>query len=302
MDVVTGAFGYTGRVITQRLLEAGRAVRTLTAHPDPPNPFGRQIGVAPLAFDDPSALVRSLRGADVLYNTYWVRFGRAPVSFDQAVENTRVLMEAAQAAAVRRVVHLSITNASSDSHLAYFRGKARAEDVVVGSSRSYAIIRPTVLFGDGDVLINNIAWLVRRLPVFAISGSGRYRVRPVHVDDVAAIAVDAGQNDENVVIDAVGPETYSFEALVRLIARVVRRRPLIVHMPRQIVLGLARIIGVAVHDVLITADELEGLMEGLVTTDGPPTGRLRLSEWLARHKSDVGQVYASEMDRHYRER
>jgi NADH dehydrogenase len=300
MDVVTGAFGYTGRVIAQRLLEAGRDVRTLTAHPDRLNPFGRHIGVAPLAFDDPSALVESLRGADVLYNTYWVRFGRAPVSFDQAVENTRVLMEAAQAAAVRRVVHLSITNASSDSHLAYFRGKSLAEDMVVESSTSYAIIRPTVLFGDGDVLINNIAWLVRRLPVFAISGSGQYRVRPVHVDDVATMAVDAGQNDENVVIDAVGPETYSFEELVRLIARVVRRRLLIVHMPREVVLSLARIIGAAVHDVLVTADELDGLMAGLVSTEGPPTGRVRLSEWLAHHESEVGQVYASEMARHYR--
>jgi uncharacterized protein YbjT (DUF2867 family) len=158
MDVVTGAFGYTGRFITRRLLDAGHEVRTLTGHPGRRDCFDGEVDVARYAFDDPSALVASLRGSDVLYNTYWVRFPRRGTSFDQAVANTRTLVRAAEEAGVRRVAHISITNPSKGSPLAYFRGKALAEEIVVGSALSHAIIRPTVLFGGDDVLINNIAW------------------------------------------------------------------------------------------------------------------------------------------------
>jgi uncharacterized protein YbjT (DUF2867 family) len=299
MDAVTGAFGYTGRFITARLVRSGAAVRTLTGHPDRPNPFGGRVEVAPLAFDDRSALVSSLRGVDVLYNTYWVRFERGPVTFDRAVRNTACLVEAAAEAGVRRIVHISITNPTS-SALGYFRGKALAERAVTGSSLSHAIVRPTVLFGGGDVLINNIAWLVRRVPVFAVAGSGSYPIRPVHVDDVAALAVDAGHQDEDLVVDAVGPETYAFEALVRLIARAVGRRPRIVHVGSGVTLMFATVLGTLVRDVVLTEDELRGLMDGLVATDGPSTGARRVSDWLARHADEVGRVYASELSRHYR--
>lgn len=299
MDAVTGAFGYTGRFITQRLLHSGGVVRTLTGHPDRPDPFGGDVEVAPLAFDDRPTLVASLRGVDVLYNTYWVRFERGAVTFELAVRNTQLLVEAAEAAGVRRIVHISITNPTS-SALGYFRGKALAEQVVAESSLSHAIIRPTVLFGGGDILINNIAWLLRRLPVFAVAGSGWYRIRPVHVDDVAALAIAAGHREEDLVVDAVGPENYAFEALVRLIAQAVGRRPRIVHVPPSVARAFAKVLGTLVHDVLLTDAELRGLMDGLVTTQGPATGRQRLSEWLAQHADDLGRVYASELNRHYR--
>jgi uncharacterized protein YbjT (DUF2867 family) len=210
MDVVTGAFGYTGRFITQRLLQSACVVRTLTDHPGRPNPFGERVDLAPLAFDDRRTLVASLHGVEVLYNTYWIRFARGDVTFDRAVRNTRYLVEAAVEAGARGIVHLSIANPAS-STLPYFTGKARAEQLVVESSLRYGIVRPTVLFGGGDVLINNIAWLLRGLPVFAIAGSGAYRIRPVHVDDVAAIATAAGRRNDSVVLDAIGPETYTFE-------------------------------------------------------------------------------------------
>jgi uncharacterized protein YbjT (DUF2867 family) len=299
MDVVTGAFGYAGRFITQRLLQSESVVRTLTNHPDRPNPFGEQVEVVPLAFDDRRGLVASLRGGNVLYNTYWIRFARGDVTFDRAVRNTRHLVEAAVEAGVRRIVHLSIANPESSS-LPYFTGKARAEQLVVESSVPYGIVRPTVLFGGGGVLINNIAWLLRRLPVFAIAGSGAYRIRPVHVDDVAAIAVAAGRRDDSVVLDAVGPETYTFEELVGLIAATVGRRPVMLHVPPWVALALATVLGLLVRDVLVTGDELAGLMAELVVTDDPATGTVRLSEWLAEHAGDVGREYASELARHYR--
>jgi uncharacterized protein YbjT (DUF2867 family) len=298
MDVVTGAFGYTGRFITQRLLQSASVVRSLTNHPDRPNPFGPRVELAPLAFDDRRALVASLRDVGVLYNTYWIRFERGDVTFDRAVRNTRHLVEAAVEAGARGIVHLSIANPAS-STLPYFTGKVRAEQLVVESSLRYGVVRPTVLFGGGDVLINNIAWLLRRLPVFAIAGSGTYRIRPVHVDDVAAIAVAAGRRDDSVVLDAVGPETYTFDELVGLIAATVGRRPVMVHVPPWVALALATAVGLFVRDMLVTGDELAGLVAELVATDGPATGTVRLSEWLADHAGDVGREYASELARHY---
>lgn len=300
MDAVTGAFSYTGRSITRRLLEAGREVRTLTGHASRPDPFGGKVSVLPYAFDDAAALATGLRGAEVLYNTYWVRFPYRGVAFDQALRNTRALLQGAEEAGVRRVVHISITNPSRDSALAYFRGKALAEEAVVRSGMSHAIIRPTVIFGEGDVLINNIAWLARRLPLFGVPGTGTYRVRPVFVGDVADLAVDAGGRADNSVTDAVGPETYTFEGLVRLVARAVGRRPRLVHLPPTLLIGLVKVLGLALGDVLLTVDELRGLMAGLVATEGPPTGATRLSEWLDEHAGDIGRVYASELARHYR--
>lgn len=171
-DVVTGAFGFTGRYIAHRLLAMGKRIRTLVSHPHRPNPFGDRVEVGPLNFGDHSALMESLRGAVTLYNTYWVRFPFGQVNFEKAVENTKTLLKAAKDAGVQRIVHISVANPSNDSPFAYYRGKNLAEKAVIGSGLFYAIIRPTLIFGIGDILINNIAYLLRRFPVFAIPGSG----------------------------------------------------------------------------------------------------------------------------------
>jgi len=300
LDVVTGAFSYTGKYITQRLLSTGKKVRTLTGHPNRPNPFGEQVTVSPFSFDDPAELTKSLRGATTLYNTYWVRFSHGRVTFDQAVENTKVLIKSAREAGVRRIVHVSITNASEDSPLPYFRGKGLLENAIIHSGLSYAIIRPTVIFGAEDILINNIAWLLRRFPVFAVPGSGDYRVQPVFVEDVAEIAVNVAHRDEDAIVDAVGPDTYTFDELVRLIADKIRSKARIVHLSPALALFLSRMAGYLVKDVMLTRDEVEGLMANLLVSDGPPTGQRRLSDWLDENAGSVGAKYASELSRHYR--
>jgi uncharacterized protein YbjT (DUF2867 family) len=300
VDVVTGAFGYTGRYITGRLLESGRSVRTLTGHPNRPNPFGDRVGVAPFDFEDRRRLVEYLRGATTLYNTYWVRFPHGSVTFERAVANSETLIGAARDAGVRRIVHVSITNPSKDSPFEYFRGKSRVEEMIRGSGLGYSIVRPTVIFGREDILINNIAYILRRLPVFGIPGSGSYRLRPVAVEDVAEICVRSGLGDSDEVIDAVGPETFTFEELVRLIARAIGRRTRLVHVPPAAALAAATAIGRLVGDVVVTKGELGGLMTELVTTEGPATGTRSLTEWLAQNAAVVGKRYASEVTRHYR--
>ncbi len=300
VDVVTGAFSYTGKYIAQRLLAQGRLVRTLTGHTNRVSPFGVKVDAFPFNFDRPSELVRSLQGVTTLYNTYWVRFTHGSITFDEAVENTQKLIRAAVEAGVKRFVHVSITNPHVDSPLPYFKGKGLLEQVLMNSKLSYAIIRPTVIFGDEDILINNIAWLLRHFPLFVIPGDGEYRLQPISADDMADLAVAAGQRRENEIVDAVGPEIYTFETLVKLIAQTVRSRSLIVHLPPKTALLLSQFIGRFVKDVVLTQEEVDGLMSNLLVVDGPPTGRTRLSDWLREHAATVGKQYASELARHYR--
>jgi NADH dehydrogenase len=300
MNVVTGAFGYTGKYIARRLLGMGERVRTLTGHPDRPDPLRGRIEVARLAYDNPAELTRALDGASTLYNTYWVRFERGSVTFERAVQNTLTLFRAAVEAGVSRIVHLSITNPSPDSPLPYFRGKAILERALTDLGLSYAIIRPTVIFGREDILMNNITWLLRRFPIFAIPGDGQYRVQPVYVEDVAEIAVTAGHQTADVIVDAAGPETFTYEALVRLIASAMGCKARIIRIPVTMALALSRMLGLILRDVVLTREEINGLMAGLLVSQGPPTGRTRISEWLKKSADTFGTRYASELDRHYR--
>ena len=300
VNVITGAFSYTGKYITRRLLAMGKEVRTLTGHPNNPNPFGEAVKVFPFDFDQPQQLVKHLQGATTLYNTYWIRFAHGSMTFDKAVEQTKILIQAAEEAGVQRIVHVSITNPAETSRLPYFRGKAILEQAIRASTLSYAIIRPTVIYGDEDILINNIAWLLRHFPVFPLFGSGQYRLQPIYVGDMADLVVHAGQHNENQVIDAVGPEIFTFEELVRLIAKKLHRRVIITHVRPQLAFSMAKLIEPVVGDVLITQDEVAGLMADLLISQHPPTGHTRLSNWLDEHVNTVGKRYASELNRHYR--
>ncbi len=297
LHVVTGAFGYSGRRIVERSIRAGHRVRTLTGSPRRDQPFGERIDVHPFSFDRPAQLERSLAGAAVLYNTYWVRFDGAEHGYDRAVANTRVLFAAAVAAGVGRVVHVSITNPSETSALGYFRGKAVLERDLRRSGLSHSILRPAVLFGGEDILINNIAWALRRLPLFGVFGDGRYRLRPIHVDDFAALAVAEGAGRTNRTFDAVGPESFTYRELVGELARALGLRRLIVPVPPAIGHFAARLLGTLVRDIVLTRDEIAGLMQGLLATDAPATGTIRLSEWAREHAATLGRSHASELGR-----
>jgi uncharacterized protein YbjT (DUF2867 family) len=300
VDVVTGAFSFTGRAITEELLDRGRKVRTLTRLDAPSDPLATRIERAELQFRDEKALCRALEGVDTLFNTYWVRFAHGATTFGRAVENTRVLLRAANAAGARRVVHVSVTNPSPASPLPYFRGKAEVERDVTGSGLSYAIVRPTLVFGPRDILVNNIAWGLRRSPVFPIAGDGSYRVQPIAVEDTATICADAAVGEENVVLDAAGPETISYDELVRLVAAAVGSKARIVHWPAGLVLALARATGSVRRDVLLTAEELAGLRANLLVSDLPPLGRASFSSWVAANGETLGRGYVSELARNFR--
>jgi nucleoside-diphosphate-sugar epimerase len=284
--------------MARRLLDRGHEVVTLTNSPRRPNPFGNSVNVFPYNFSDPEALEKSLRGVDALINTYWVRFDNPPhFTFAHALANTKVLLDAARRAHVKRIVHISITKPDRRSDLPYFRGKAELEDYVKRTGISYAILRPAVLFGKEDILINNIAWGLRRLPLFGIYGDGRYRLQPIYVDDLAEAAVSriTGETDET--INAIGPETFYYRDMVEMIAREVGSRALIVTMPTILAYQGVRLLGWAVGDVINTRDEVRGLMQERLYVDSPPLGSRKLSDWVHAERQKIGRHYASELQR-----
>ena len=296
---VTGSYSYSGKYITRRLLAQGDEVITLTGHPNRPDPFGGKVKAFPLDFDVAS-MARSLAGVDTLYNTYWIRFDHGTNTQARAVENTRKLVEAAVAAGVRRILHISITNPSSDSPLPYFHGKALNEQAVKDSGLSYAILRPTVLFGAEDILINNIAYLLRRFPLFALPGDGSYRLQPIFVDDLAGLALEAGALHENLIWDAVGPDIFSFKEMTEAIGSAIgHSRPLLT-VPAGLALAASRVISAFVGDVVLTKDEVDGLMAGLLVSTQAPRAKTHLADWLTANQDQVGKQYASEIKRHYR--
>jgi uncharacterized protein YbjT (DUF2867 family) len=299
-SVVTGAFGYIGKYIAAHLLQQGEEVRTITTHPDKPNPFGDSVRAFSYDFGEPERLAAHLTGADVLFNTYWIRFEYGGATFQQAIQNTETLFQCARQAGIRKIVHISVTNAAPDSTLPYYAGKGQQEQALVHSALAYSIIRPTLVFGKEDILVNNIAWLVRKFPVFPIFGDGNYHLQPVFVEDLAQIAVSAAQDDESTVLDATGPEDFQFRQFVHLIASRIRPGVKFVKMSPALGIGLGRLIGMGMGDVLLTRDELRGLMDGMLTSSQAPNATTSFSSWYKANYDRLGWTYSSEIERHFK--
>ena len=302
LAVVTGAYSYTGHAVARSLIARGWRVRTLTNRTSPLQTLDVDLERAPLQFDDPDALVTACRGADLFVNTYWIRYPRGGVGFDEAVANSAVLLASAVTAGVSRVVHVSVSNPSRDSALDYYRGKAQVEAVVRGLGVSHAVVRPTLVVGSHDILVNNIAWFLRRFPLFAMPGRGAYRVQPVTLDDVGEIVADAAAAKEDVTWDAAGPETVTFDALVRGVAAAIGRTRPIAHVPPRLAAALVRVVGVGLREVVLSKQELAGLMEERLVSSEPPRGRSSVMAWIAAHGEELGRRYASEVTRHFRRR
>ena len=293
---VTGAYGFSGQYIARRLLDSGHEVITLTNSPDRKNPFGKRVQAFRYNFYRPAELEESLRDVDILINNYWVRFDNPPqFTFAKAIANSKVLLDAAKHAGVRRVVHISITNPERRSDLPYFSGKAEVEAHLQSTGMSYSILRPALLFGEEDILINNIAWTLRYLPVFGLYGDGQYRLQPIYVDDLAAAVVQRISQDSNETTDAIGPETFRYRDLVEMIARKIGSWALIVPMPPMVAYQSVRVLGCFVDDVITTEEEVKGLMQERLYVESPPLGRTKLSDWVEDFRHRLGRHYASEM-------
>ena len=296
--VVTGAFGYSGRWIAKLLLDRGLQVKTLTNAIDRDDPFDGRVEVMPLDFEDRDSIVRSLRGAAVLYNTYWVRYNKKSGGYDHslATENCSILFDAALEAGVGRVVHFSVSNPEDAPRWTYFQGKVDAERALRESGNSYAVIRPTLLFGgDRNVLVNNMAWLIRCFPVFGVFGWGNYPVQPVHVEDVARISIEVGMKDENITLDVAGTEVYTYREFVTAIAKGMGVTRLIVPVPPVVGWVVGRIFGLILKDDVITMAEIRGLMQGLMASKEDSRGKFLFSEWISENGATLGLKYHNDL-------
>jgi NADH dehydrogenase len=295
--IVTGGLGFSGKYIIQKLLSKGLKVKTLTNSLYRENPFGNKIEVLPFNFENQKKLIQSLQGAEVLYNTYWIRFNHKTFSHQEAVNNTLALFEAAKIAGVRRIVHTSITNPDEKSPLEYFHGKALLEKDLKESGISYAILRPAVIFGDEDILIHNIAWMINKFPIMGYFGNGKYRLQPIHVLDFAELAVQSGAENQSVIINAIGPETFSYHELMELVAEKIGKKRLFIPIPPFLGYWLSWLVGKLKKDILITKEEIKGLMADLLYVDSKPTGKIKLSQWIEDNKEILGKNYRSELAR-----
>ena len=294
---VTGAFGYSGGHIALRLLEAGHSILTLTNSSGRGHPLANHVRVEPFSFDAPDKLARSLEGCTTLINTYWVRFDHRRFNHATAVENTLTLFDAAKRAGVRRIVHVSITNPEEGSPLPYFHGKGRLERVLRESGIPHTILRPAVLFGDGDILINNIAWALRHLPCFGVFGDGKYKLQPIHVEDFAALAVREATATGNHTIEAIGPETFTYRELARTLGRLIGCPRPVFGVPPWFGYAAGRLVGWWHRDEFVTREEVVGLMQNRLYVDAPPAGQTRLTDWAAQNAATLGRSYANELAR-----
>ncbi len=292
-DVVTGAFGYSGAAIAAELLRRGRAVRALTNHPDPQQGEGTQIQTWPLEFTDGN-LRSCLRGVDTLYNTYWARFPATGTPFTEAVANSRALFSVAAQVGVRRIVHVSITHPDLESPYPYFRGKAMVEQDLVASGVPYAIARPAFLFGARPVLINNMAWACRHLPLVPVGDGGRYIVRGIHVNDLAALCADLADGPAGTVLDAVGPDRITFRELLEQVRDVVSPRTAIVSVPGRMLTAAADMLALVLRDQILTRDEYQAMAAGLADSQGTTTGSTRFTDWIHQAGPGLGHQYIND--------
>jgi NADH dehydrogenase len=300
MDIVTGSFGYIGKYVTRKLIEGGRDVRTITTHPNKPNPFGERVQAYSYHFENPEKLTEILSGGDILFNTYWVRFNYQDSSFEKALANTVTLFDCAKKAGIKKIIHISVTNPAEDDPLPYYKGKALQEKALKESGIPFTIVRPTLVFGKEDILVNNIAWTIRKFPIVPIFGSGNYRVQPVLVDDLASICISYINRGDGLTLDAIGPENFTYSEFIQLISRVLNRKILLVIVPPRLGIFLGKVIGFFVKDVVLTSDELQGLMANKLTSSQAPNAGTCFSEWLIANKNTLGTSYTSELQRHFR--
>ena len=249
----------------------------------------------------PDALTSALEGADILACAYWTRHNRPPVghrgpwlSHAEATERTGMLVESALAAGVSRLVWTSIANPGLDPDLSYYAGKAQVERFVKESGIPYAVLRPACFFGPGGLLIENIAWAVRHLPVFPIPSGDPYHVRPIHVDDYAQLVADACRGTDTFTQDATGPDRIEFQELIRYIARTINARTQIVRLP----IGVCHFLyGAASHlmrETILTLDELKGLSRNRLDSQEPPSGSISLTAWIKENAETIGSRFLRE--------
>ena len=198
-----------------------------------------------------------------------------------------------------RIIHLSVSHADIQSPLPYYAGKARVENILADSGIPHSILRPTLIFGEEELLVGNITWLLKKMPVFVIAGDGKYRLQPIFVKDLAQLALRESQKNGDRVINAAGPEVFKYIELIELLSEIVKSKALLIKAPPWLALALAKLLSLFLRDVLLTKDELEGLIEEHLYIGPDYIEGSQFSDWAKENAHLLGGHYSNELARHH---
>ena len=237
--LVTGPTGFLGRRVVQKLLDHNYQVRCLVRSPGRERilPQG-SVDVYYGDIDNPEALISACRGVEqVIHLVAVIRQGKE-ATFDSVnrVGVQNVVAAAKEAGSVGQFIHVSAVGAVNNPEFPYLQSKWEGEQTVIDSGLPYTIIRPSIIFGRGDEFLNSLAALVRVFPMVPIISSGRNRLQPIWVDDVAqCIALSLSRHDlQGHILELGGPEQLSYNEIVRIVSRTMGRRRVHLHVPMWI--------------------------------------------------------------------
>jgi len=245
---VFGGTGFLGRRIVRQLRRREFFLRVASRHPE----RGQQI----FGTDDPhvpsvkadirdeQSVADAMAGAFAVVNAVSLYVERGEETFHSLhVESARRVAAQAQRAGVRHLVHVSGIGSDPRSPSLYIRTRGEGELAVRGAFANAIVVRPAVMFGPDDAFLTTILRLLRRLPVYPLFGGGRTRLQPAHVEDVAEAIASALQRAQTspTTFECAGPRVYSYEELLRLVAREAGLKRLLVPVPFAAWLGLASI-------------------------------------------------------------
>ncbi|MER2507674.1 complex I NDUFA9 subunit family protein [Amaricoccus sp.] len=267
---VFGGSGFIGRYVTQRLARAGWRIRVAVRRPDEAGfvrPYGvvGQVEILQANIRDEASTRRAIKGANAVVNCVGILGEAGKQTFDAVLaEGAGRIARIAAEEGVTRLVHVSAIGADPDGASTYAKGKAAGEAAVLAAFPKAVILRPSVVFGDGDGFFRKFASMARMFPVLPIVGPGT-RFQPVYVDDVAAAAVAALSGEATGVYELGGPEAKTFHELMTEMLAVIRRRRPIISLPGW----LARL-------QAYVLDKAQGLSFGLFTNTVVTRDQLRL--------------------------
>ena len=281
---IFGGSGFLGRRVAQSLAREGWRVRVAVRRPDEANfvrPYGFVGQVEPIQANvrDEASTRRAIAGANAVVNCVGVLEESGKQSFAAVIEDGAIrIARIAAAEGVGHLVQISAIGADPDSPSQYARAKGRAEAGIREAFPGAVILRPSILFGDGDGFFNRFASMARLSPVVPVIGPDT-RFQPAFVDDVATAAAKAVTGGVPAgVYELGGPEVQTFRELVERILEVIRRRRLVVAMPMGLARlqagffdALQRLSGGLFTNTIITRDQLRLLGRDNVVAPGAST-------------------------------
>ena len=245
---LAGGSGFIGRAIARRLVAGGGIkVRVLSREPDKARAQldlpGGEFVRADIA--KPASLKDALPGADTIvdaiqFDGYPVEDPRRGLTFELIDYGGAVaLIDAAKQAGVRQFIYISGAAADENSTHPGFRAKGRAERAIRESGLTYTIFRPSLVYGPEDKVVNGLARALRFAPLFGVPGTGRQKVQPVLVDDLAAcVMLAVSGRGRNGTYDVGGPDLMTFDAMMEIIMDASGHRRPLFHIPESIMRGI----------------------------------------------------------------